>query len=81
MGAGGHLATAEGLMARGDDRATTALEISVVMPCLNEAETLAVCIGKAQKALREQGIAGDVLLGRRHGDRIDRCTGGADRPV
>ena len=50
------MATAEGVMVRGDDRAASALEISVVMPCLNEAETLAVCIGKAQKALREQGI-------------------------
>ena len=27
-------------------------EISVVMPCLNEAETLATCIGRAVQALR-----------------------------
>jgi len=56
------LATAEEVMTRGEDRAASALEISVVMPCLNEAETLAVCIGKAQKALREQGIAGEVIV-------------------
>ena len=56
------MATAEGVMARADDRAASAVEISVVMPCLNEAETLAVCIGKAQQALREQGIAGEVIV-------------------
>ena len=56
------MATAEGVMARAGDRAASAVEISVVMPCLNEAETLAVCIGKAQKTLREQGIAGEVIV-------------------
>jgi glycosyltransferase involved in cell wall biosynthesis len=38
------------------------LEVSVVMPCLNEAETLASCIGKAQRALREANIAGEVIV-------------------
>src|SRR5262249_24586079 len=37
------------------DRST--LELSVVMPCLNEADTLATCIEKAQRAMREHGIA------------------------
>jgi Glycosyl transferase family 2 len=37
-------------------------ELSVVIPCLNEAETLAVCIQKAQKALREGGIDGEVIV-------------------
>lgn len=32
------------------------------MPCLNEAETLAVCIEKAQRFLAENGIAGEVLI-------------------
>jgi glycosyltransferase involved in cell wall biosynthesis len=27
------------------------IELSVVMPCLNEAETLATCIEKAQKSI------------------------------
>lgn len=39
-----------------------AVEISVVMPCLNEAETLGACIEKAQRALRESGIAGEVIV-------------------
>src|SRR3712207_1776106 len=37
-------------------------ELSVVMPCLNEADTLATCITKAQDALREHGIAGEVVI-------------------
>lgn len=38
------------------------LELSVVMPCLDEAETLAACIGEAQAALKAAGIAGEVLI-------------------
>lgn len=37
-------------------------EVSVVMPCLNEAETLARCIEKAQRAFVEQGIDGEVVI-------------------
>jgi glycosyltransferase involved in cell wall biosynthesis len=39
-----------------------ALEVSIVMPCLNEAETLATCIVKAQKALCENKIHGEVIV-------------------
>jgi len=38
------------------------LEVSVVMPCLNEAETLATCIEKAQRALQENDITGEVIV-------------------
>jgi glycosyltransferase involved in cell wall biosynthesis len=38
------------------------LELSIVMPCLNEAETLAACVTKAQRSLREHGIAGEVIV-------------------
>lgn len=38
------------------------LELSVVMPCLNEADTLATCIKKAQQAMSEAGIAGEVII-------------------
>lgn len=41
---------------------TQALELTVVMPCLNEAETLATCIDKAAAALRENGIAGEIVV-------------------
>ncbi|HEV8291772.1 MAG TPA: glycosyltransferase family 2 protein, partial [Tepidisphaeraceae bacterium] len=38
------------------------VEVSIVMPCLNEADTLATCIEKAQRALREAGIEGEVII-------------------
>lgn len=38
------------------------LEVSVVMPCLNEADTLAVCIEKAKRAMRENNIAGEIVV-------------------
>jgi glycosyltransferase involved in cell wall biosynthesis len=37
-------------------------EVTVVMPCLNEAETLAVCIEKATRSLAESGVRGEVLV-------------------
>ncbi|MFF1571831.1 glycosyltransferase family 2 protein [Leifsonia sp. NPDC058292] len=39
-----------------------AIELSILMPCLNEAETLAVCIDKAQAYLQRSGIAGEVVI-------------------
>jgi len=41
---------------------TAPIELSVVMPCLNEAETLEICIRKAQRAMREANIAGEVVV-------------------
>ena len=38
------------------------IEVSVVMPCLNEVETLAVCITAAQTAFASSGIAGEVVV-------------------
>jgi glycosyltransferase involved in cell wall biosynthesis len=38
------------------------LELSIIMPCLNEAETLATCIGKARDYLERHKIAGEVLI-------------------
>ena len=38
------------------------LEVSVVMPCLNEAETLEACIRKAQRALQDANIAGEIVV-------------------
>ena len=32
--------------------------VSIVMPCLNEAETLATCIRKAQNFLRDNRLSG-----------------------
>lgn len=38
------------------------LELSVVMPCLDEADTLATCISKAQRAMSEHGVRGEVVV-------------------
>ncbi len=38
------------------------LELTILMPCLNEAETLAICIGKATDYLNRAGISGEVLI-------------------
>lgn len=37
-------------------------ELSILMPCLNEAETLATCIKKAQKALEDLNVNGEVVV-------------------
>src|SRR4029079_7334061 len=37
-------------------------ELSILMPCLNEAETLATCIKKAQKALQERKAHCEVVI-------------------
>jgi len=46
---------------RSEDKVSD-LEVSVVMPCLNEADTLEICIEKAQNALRGHGISGEVIV-------------------
>jgi glycosyltransferase involved in cell wall biosynthesis len=38
------------------------IELSVVMPCLNEADTLEICVCKAQKALEEANIVGEIIV-------------------
>jgi glycosyltransferase involved in cell wall biosynthesis len=38
------------------------VELTVVMPCLNEAETVATCVGKAVAFIAESGIDGEVVL-------------------
>jgi glycosyltransferase involved in cell wall biosynthesis len=38
------------------------LELSVVMPCLNESDTVAACVRKAWQALNDAGLAGEVIV-------------------
>lgn len=64
-----------------------AIELSVVMPCLNEAETLATCIDKANAFLSRTGIRGEVVIAdngstdgsqeiaRAHGARVVAVAG------
>src|SRR5207248_1695125 len=39
-----------------------ALDVSVVIPCLNEAQSIAFCIDKAITAFKEAGIHGEVVV-------------------
>jgi len=38
------------------------LDLTILMPCLNEAETLAACITKALRSLADSGLRGEVLV-------------------
>ena len=38
------------------------LELTILMPCLNEAETIEVCVNKARGFLERSGISGEVLI-------------------
>ncbi|MGH7896617.1 MAG: glycosyltransferase family 2 protein [Candidatus Binatia bacterium] len=62
------------------DGAESAPEVSVVIPCLNEADTLATCIAKAERALRSHRIAGEIVVadnGSADGSRAIAARAGA----
>ena len=42
---------------------TSPIEVSVVIPCLNEANSIAFCIDKALKAFKKSDINGEVVIG------------------
>ena len=44
------------------ERQSETIEVSVVIPCLNEEETLAQCIEKAARALEENQIEGEIIM-------------------
>src|SRR5580700_2077886 len=44
------------------DLAAVPLELTILMPCLNEAETIAECVAEARSFLARTGIAGEVLV-------------------
>ena len=44
------------------DNSPHGMELTILMPCLNEAETLATCIAKARGSLERLGVAGEVLI-------------------
>jgi len=62
-------------------------DLSVVLPCLDEAETLATCITKAQRAMKELAVDGEVIVadnGSADGSQEIACRLGArviDVPV
>ncbi|HSW95579.1 MAG TPA: glycosyltransferase family 2 protein [Patescibacteria group bacterium] len=38
------------------------LELTILMPCLNEAATVAACVDAAQQAVRDLGVPGEVVV-------------------
>jgi glycosyltransferase involved in cell wall biosynthesis len=46
----------------GDEEIMPPVELSILMPCLDEAETLETCIRKAQGYLERSGVTGEVLV-------------------
>lgn len=44
------------------DSSNNQVELSIVMPCLNEAKTVGVCIKKAMDFLAEYGVDGEVVI-------------------
>jgi glycosyltransferase involved in cell wall biosynthesis len=55
-------AAAESVESPAQDRADRPLELTVVMPCLNEAATIGTCIRKAMDSIERLGIAGEVVI-------------------
>jgi glycosyltransferase involved in cell wall biosynthesis len=56
------------------------MQLSIVMPCLNEHETVGICVEKAVRTLREHGIDGEVIVadnGSTDGSIEIATTGGA----
>lgn len=50
------------LLPRYYSRMDELVEVSIVMPCLNEAETLATCIRKARTGLERVGATGEIIV-------------------
>lgn len=46
----------------GQSTGDVAIELTILMPCLDEAETLAACIRKGRGFLEASGVAGEVLV-------------------
>jgi len=44
------------------EAAPETLELTILMPCLNEAETIEVCVKKAMGYLERSGVSGEVLI-------------------
>jgi len=55
-------ADAVGKPVRGEPDESSDVELTVLMPCLNEAETIAICIAKAMSFFARAGVRGEVLV-------------------
>ena len=50
------------------------VELSIAMPCLNEAQTLAVCIRKGRRFLETSGVIGEIVV-------ADNCSTDESRAI
>ena len=48
------------------------VELSIIIPCLDEAQTLASCIRKAQGFLDRYGVSGEIVIGD-NGSPVPTC--------
>lgn len=55
-------ATSESELKSRSDLDSETLEVTILMPCLNEAETVALCVTKAMGFLKSAGVSGEVLI-------------------
>jgi glycosyltransferase involved in cell wall biosynthesis len=57
-----HTATRPEALARFEDGATENCEVSIVMPCLNEAESIEHCLRLARSGLEDGGVNGEIIV-------------------
>src|SRR5438045_7094251 len=53
---------AVGVLDRNSHSVEPELELTIVMPCLNEVRTLRTCINKAQLFLKQYSVSGEVII-------------------
>src|ERR1700674_901082 len=56
------MSVAQRAATRSEPTPSSAVEVSIVMPCLNEAETLAKCISHAQSAVASGGFSAEIIV-------------------
>src|SRR3954467_8539116 len=56
------MSTLEHTPAASSAAATDAPRVSVVIPCLNEAENIVECVTRARNVLAEHGLSGEVIV-------------------
>ena len=48
------------------------IELSIVIPCLNEAESLPFCLEKAKRFLSENNVSGEIIVVRSEERRVGK---------
>jgi glycosyltransferase involved in cell wall biosynthesis len=56
------MSVAQSAARRTESPSQTGVEVSIVMPCLNEAETLAKCIAHAKAAIASGGLSAEIII-------------------